>query len=88
MPDEPSVSFTSRPTLRSVRDAAERQAIAEALSVWNGDVRAAARWLGIHNSQLYRLAHRHGIVPKRAGASRRMLRALAAMEPRGSGEGE
>ncbi len=52
--------------LRAVRDAAERDAIARALSVTQNNISAAARRLGISRPTLYDLMREHGFAAERA----------------------
>ncbi len=52
--------------LRAVRDAAERDAIARALSVTQYNISAAARRLGISRPTLYDLMKHHGFAAERA----------------------
>lgn len=49
------------PTLRAVRDAAERRAVADALARANGNLSAAARLLEVSRPTLYNLIRQHGI---------------------------
>ncbi|HYD64153.1 helix-turn-helix domain-containing protein [Azospirillum sp.] len=48
-------------TLRAVRDAAERRAVADALARANGNLSAAARLLEVSRPTLYNLIRQHGI---------------------------
>jgi two-component system, NtrC family, response regulator len=57
---EPSAADGDFVNLRSVRDAAERQALGRALSVSDNNISAAARLLGISRPTLYDLMKQHG----------------------------
>jgi len=49
------------PTLRAVREAAERRAVLDALARVNGNLSAAARLLEVSRPTLYSLLRQHGI---------------------------
>ncbi len=49
------------PTLRAVRDEAERRAVFDALARANGNLSAAARLLAVSRPTLYNLLRQHGI---------------------------
>lgn len=49
------------PTLRAVRDEAERRAVLDALARVNGNLSAAARLLAVSRPTLYNLLRQHGI---------------------------
>ena len=58
-----SVSFADSGAMQASGSHPTRDAIEAALKRESGNIAAAARSLGLHRTQLYRLMKRHGITP-------------------------